>query len=453
MKFYRWKEGIKFIKYKNQTGIFDLIDKKVCKISGRAYSEINKYLTDKVSSLNTEYEELFKYLIKENYIVSSTVRNENGSIKYKITPKIVYYEITSRCNLNCKTCFANTPGFKRRKELSFEKVVELLNILFTLKCVRLDISGGEPLLRKDILKILEVARDKFQMVNLYTNGTLIVPDMARQLKDLVYYIQVSLDGSCEVNDAIRGEGSFDLTMKGLYNLKRAGMERVIVKLTVTPENVNYISEVNSFISKEFGYHVDISLFTPLGSAVKNYDCTIALRDCEKGLFRDFQRLISFLLRKDIMEAFGDQKLFYKFMSEVVSNMGEYPCALGRKNTIDITPDGKVKLCSFFRESRFILGNIFDVENWLKKFEELYVPAVDEIPSCKNCYVRYLCGGGCRGMAYSVYRDMMSPFPYCKFFKSFYTLMFWELGEEGLSPETVREKIQEFQEFIKQEISE
>jgi radical SAM protein with 4Fe4S-binding SPASM domain len=132
--------------------------------------------------------------------------------------------LTQRCNLNCKHCLTADPS--RTQEISGEEIKAIIKQIIDLKIFRVRISGGEPLLGK-----------ANRTISLFTNGTLITRDVAKRLVAApVKYIHVSLDGSsAKIHDAVRGEGSFNKSIRGIRNIIAQGGE-VLIPVTLTRLN-------------------------------------------------------------------------------------------------------------------------------------------------------------------------------------------------------------------------
>ena len=145
---------------------------------------------------------------------------------------IVVWNITNRCNLRCRHCYASA-GLDS-SELSTEQCIEIVDKLARFKVPLILFSGGEPLLRGDIFEIAEYARKKGIKCVLSTNGTLIDRDMAENL-DVFEYVGVSLDGLREVNDFFRGvEGAYEKALKGLLLASEVALSGI--RFTVTRHN-------------------------------------------------------------------------------------------------------------------------------------------------------------------------------------------------------------------------
>lgn len=144
-------------------------------------------------------------------------------------PRLVFWETTSRCNLTCVHCRrTNLPEQGGEMyELPTAKFKEILaSLQVDGKAPMVVFSGGEPLMRKDILELLGFAKEKGIGFALATNGALVDEAMAKKLAELgPHRVSVSLDGAdAETHDGFRGvKGSFDLAVRALRLLKAAGI--------------------------------------------------------------------------------------------------------------------------------------------------------------------------------------------------------------------------------------
>ena len=146
-------------------------------------------------------------------------------------------EITRKCNLRCIHCYL-AAGHAGNSKLTMQEIKELLKSVKDLGGISVAIGGGEPLMRDDCIEIIEYAASQDLLISLGTNGTLIDEELAKVLSDLPIKIQISLDGAHKTtHDRVRGEGSFDLTVKGIDNLINEGMEKDIL-IAYTPMKIN-----------------------------------------------------------------------------------------------------------------------------------------------------------------------------------------------------------------------
>lgn len=159
-------------------------------------------------------------------------------------PFQVVWDVTYECNLNCQHCYAQA-GRISEDEISHEQALGVVDKLAAMGIPALAISGGEPLVRSDILDITRRAANKGMYVSIATNGTLITREKAKQMKDAgVSYLQISIDGAdAETHDAFRGiPGAFDRTIKGVKNALAEGFF-VSIATTVVKKNVDQVPKI------------------------------------------------------------------------------------------------------------------------------------------------------------------------------------------------------------------
>lgn len=132
-------------------------------------------------------------------------------------------DITYRCNMHCTHCHAKAGEVAPRlleNELTTTEVTDLLKELDEMKVFDITITGGEPILRSDLIEIIRYSRNlNFSTLTLITNGSLVSEETAKSLLHAgLNQIRVSLDGLESVNDEIRGPGNFEKATKGIENL-------------------------------------------------------------------------------------------------------------------------------------------------------------------------------------------------------------------------------------------
>lgn len=176
--------------------------------------------------------------------------------------KLIFYP-TFRCNSKCKYC-----GLWRTRwhEMSTEEVKRALNEFSEAGTLSITLLGGEPLLRSDIGEIINHCKKLGFSITLITNGRLI----KWKINEIraVDYLFVSIDGPREINDKLRGQGSFESALKGIQIAKENGIETHI-SATLSKENVGnafYGVKFLLHLAKELGCNVE---FTPVYSDLFN----------------------------------------------------------------------------------------------------------------------------------------------------------------------------------------
>lgn len=152
-------------------------------------------------------------------------------------PPVVIWNLLRRCNLTCKHCYATSADSEFRDELETAEAFKVIDDLHAAGVRVLILSGGEPLLRKDIFELSDYARDKGFFVALSTNGTLIDERNIEQIVAARYdYVGISIDGLEAVHDDWRQlKGSFAASMHAI-DLCRQHDIRVGLRTTLTQNN-------------------------------------------------------------------------------------------------------------------------------------------------------------------------------------------------------------------------
>ncbi|SFM94337.1 12,18-didecarboxysiroheme deacetylase [Thermodesulforhabdus norvegica] len=163
---------------------------------------------------------------------------------------VVVWNVTKRCNLRCAHCYAQADQLPTEGELSTEEGKRLLDDLAAFGCPVVLFSGGEPLMRPDIFELAAYAVEKGMRAVISTNGTLITPGVARELKKIgLSYVGISLDGMEDVNDAFRGvKGAFRRALEGIEACKEAGI-KVGLRFTINKRNVHDVPAMFELVEK------------------------------------------------------------------------------------------------------------------------------------------------------------------------------------------------------------
>lgn len=153
------------------------------------------------------------------------------------SPNHVSLDITRNCNLRCRMCFyygGEDRHGRRLQELSSQEIIS--RVVNRLEGVDYDITGGEPLMRSDLVEILKAIRLRKANCFLTTNGTMVTPELAKRIigEDLLRGIHFSLHGLKETHEGItQVKNSFDRTLKGIEYILTQRTQRGINRPEVT----------------------------------------------------------------------------------------------------------------------------------------------------------------------------------------------------------------------------
>ncbi len=334
-------------------------------------------------------------------------------------PFFGFIEVTRKCSTMCRICAIDT-GRGSRDVLSLDEIKNAIDQFKDIGVKMVALTGGDPLVRDDLLQILAYIRKKELMAGFSTSLLTLDEETAKRLVDLDVKVQVSLDGSnSETNDFNRGSGSFEKAIAGIELLRKYGVEFRIA-FCIMKHNIDDITDMVELAEKLGAKEVAFRKVKLLGRALK-------LKDLIYPSPKEMTKAYASLYRAAYQRLSGGIKINAKYNSVFFSGRGsgydQLPCGAGR-NIIHITYKGDIVPCSLFTEDKFIQGNIrkdrietiWKNSQLLRFFRET---TVDQIPKCSSCRYRYLCGGGCRAESYFLEGDLMGNCCDCEDLLAFY----------------------------------
>ena len=345
-------------------------------------------------------------------------------------PFQVVWDVTYECNLNCQHCYAQA-GRISEDEISHEQALGVVDKLAAMGIPALAISGGEPLVRSDILDIARRAANKGMYVSIATNGTLITREKAKQMKDAgVSYLQISIDGAdAETHDAFRGiPGAFDSTIKGVKNALAEGFF-VNIATTVVKKNVDQVPKIID-LCDQLGVDWFMAYnFVPTGRGKFIVENDLSPQEREDLLVMMYNKLketeVEILTTAPQYARVALQQCRLggptivptHFMNTEVQgslfNLTEFigGCGAGRFY-MAIRANGDVSPCVFFplRVGNVLTDDLEEIWKTNRVFEELRNKDVLE-DNCGQCDYKYHCGG-CRARAYGYFGDYKAADPGC-----------------------------------------
>lgn len=151
---------------------------------------------------------------------------------------VVVWNMTRRCNLKCIHCYSNSADIDYPDELTTQEGKKLIDDLAQFGAPVILFSGGEPMIRPDLLELARYATARGMRAVISTNGTLITREVADRLREInLSYVGVSLDGLQKTHDRFRGmKGAFEKAIKGIRNCRDAGI-KVGIRFTVNKHNL------------------------------------------------------------------------------------------------------------------------------------------------------------------------------------------------------------------------
>ena len=186
-------------------------------------------------------------------------------------PICLTWELTYACNLSCVHCLSSS-GRRDPGELTTAECRAVIDELERMQVFYVNIGGGEPTVRPDFWDLVDYATAHHVGVKFSTNGVKITPAVARRLAASDYVdVQVSLDGAtAEVNDAVRGPGSYATALRAMRHLAEAGFRGFKISVVVTSQNVSQLDDFKA-IADRFGAQLRLTRLRPSGRGADVWD--------------------------------------------------------------------------------------------------------------------------------------------------------------------------------------
>ncbi|MEW8340712.1 MAG: heme d1 biosynthesis radical SAM protein NirJ [Candidatus Thiodiazotropha sp.] len=176
-----------------------------------------------------------------------------GSVEPPVKPTgpVVIWNLVRRCNLTCRHCYATSADKDFPRELTTFEVFDVMDDLKRFGVPVLILSGGEPLMRPDILAISKRAKSMGFYVGLSSNGTLINEETIVDIAEIGYdYVGISIDGMRATHDRFRRkQGAFDESMRGIRFCRDAGL-KVGLRFTLTQDNAAELPDLLRLMDDE-----------------------------------------------------------------------------------------------------------------------------------------------------------------------------------------------------------
>ncbi len=209
---------------------------------------------------------------------------------------VIVWNICRQCNMTCPHCYAVAAFEPSADDLSSEEAKHLIDDMAFCGVRILIFSGGEPMLRPDLLELVAYAKQAGMSPQLSTNGVFIDEETAPKLKEAgINYVGISIDGIPQFNDAYRGmEGGYAAALRGLRCAKAAGM-RTGLRMTLTARNAGQMQDMldTACAVKADRFYVSHLLYSGRGFKMSNEDVPRAqVRALLEQLFLAAESLLS-----------------------------------------------------------------------------------------------------------------------------------------------------------------
>ena len=360
-----------------------------------------------------------------------TTGGGNSSI---IEPRLqlVAWETTRSCNLFCAHCRASASHDPYPDELSTEECFRVIDQILEVGKPIIILSGGEPLMRRDVLPIARYAVAKGLKVVMGTNGTLITSKIAAELKNVpLSRVGISLDFPiAELQDNFRGHaGAFADAMRGIANARQAGIE-VQINCTVTRLNQPYLERLLLLALESGAVAFHPFLLVPTGRGKGLESVELSPQEYEKTLNWIYDKQLELDGRMFFKPTDAPHYLRIMKQRQSQSRRDGMPCqpkvpvaghhpgnsitrgCLAGTGFCFISHRGRVQGCGYLdveagnvRQQTF--GDIWYSSPLFYQLRDL-----SQIKGkCGVCEYKRICGG-CRARAYETTGDYLAAEPYC-----------------------------------------
>ncbi|MBM4152545.1 MAG: nif11-like peptide radical SAM maturase [Kiritimatiellaceae bacterium] len=316
--------------------------------------------------------------------------------------------ITQNCNLACIYCYGKDGGYGSSGHMNSTTARMAIDWLIKqsgdVKTLGIAFFGGEPLLNFSLMKkVVEYARQRGSEFNkdfefsITTNGSLLTDEKIAFLNENKINPIVSFDGSKDVQDTQRpfkdGQGSYDVIepkIRKLLNTFPNATARATLKGATKPKEVTVALNKIGFRST----HMTIASPSLFEVPDKRMGEECGSQSMTTDLDRDAEDLLQSIKSRDV-----DRLRWLKENSDLVSRLTAFfnkekkyfGCGAGRAY-VGVDNTGGVFLCArFVGKAEYKLGNVFEGQPSRGKYMNSPIRTVEE---CKNCFARYICGGGC-----------------------------------------------------------
>lgn len=380
------------------------------KINDRFYITDNNIVFDTESSfvakigdgsLDESLEKLAKKNINCNYQTLKKSKYADGS-NFAIN-----INLTSACNLNCTYCFARGGDYGDQKDnmgattLPALRELILKNVTSSNK-VRFEYFGGEPLLNESMIKKLVSFANELEketgikvLHRVSTNLTFLSDVMLDILCDNDFVVSVSIDGIKEIQDSQRpsrnGKSTYDTIIKNVERIKnKKPTIKTVARMTVAQEKITIFENVMDLVKTGLFDYVSLypaSVLSEDGSYKYYFDEEI--RAQYKELFHRYNELFA---ASSCFKGFLEVE---KTLDELLNGkLSINHCSAGG-NYCTISSDNSIVTCHRLCGKEEYMMNTSELGGLDQKIRMKWSEKVNDSETCKDCFAKYICGGGCK----------------------------------------------------------
>ena len=333
----------------------------------------------------------------------------------------IYFYLTEGCNLACRHCWLR-PGFdpdgSRHPVLPVELFETAIREAKPLGLTRVKLTGGEPLLHPEFVRLLEIVRREGLALTIETNGVLSTPELAAEIaKSPKRFVSVSIDAAdAETHEWLRRvPGCFALAVQAVRNLKAVDIPPQII-MSVMRRNVEQMQAVVRMAEEIGASSVKFNVIQPIerGKNLHENNETLAVSELvELGRWVDTD-----LAATTDLKLHFDYPLAFRPLSRMAEGHGCSVC--GIMGILGVIATGRYALCGIGENvPELVFGTVGDSPlDVLWRENEVLNRLRSGLPSglggvCSRCVMRRRCLGSCVAQNYYRTKDLLAPFWLCE----------------------------------------
>lgn len=325
-------------------------------------------------------------------------------------PALVSWNLTKKCNLRCPHCYMEA-GERAENELTTAECLQLITEMKALGTEMLILTGGEPLLRKDIYEIARAASSQGLWVVMGTNGVLVTDRVAQRMVECgVRGVGISIDSlNPQKHNSFRaGPNAWELSVRALDICRAHGLQ-VLVQTTVMAMNYDEIPQLLAFAREKGAWSFNLYFLVQTGRGQAMNDLTPEQTEAMlESLVEAQDQYRPMLVRSKCAPHF--KRIAYE---KGLGGLESGGCMAGTQYC-RITPEGDVTPCPYMT---VVAGNVREQsfrEIWETSPILLQLRDVQQLKGrCGRCEFNRLCGG-CRCRAYAASGDFLHEDPACTY---------------------------------------
>lgn len=322
----------------------------------------------------------------------------------------VNLNLTSACNLSCTYCFAQGGDYGKAKDNMSVEILPILknlivNNVTSSRQVRFEYFGGEPLLNEEMIialvdfaQKLEVETGIHVLHRISTNLTVLTPTILELLCNNDFVVSVSIDGKQCVQDEQRpsrnGLSTYDVILTNIKKIKDRNPDiRTVARMTIAQKNTTILENLRELVSTQLFnyasiYPASISPSKNTNSAYKFFFDDEIKRQYHE-LFLNYEYLFS------LSNSFYGVLEFERILEQLLFGKVSFNHCSAGNNYCTLSSDSSVVTCHRLCGKKEYQLNHDETGKLDARLRTKWIKTADENDTCKRCFARYICGGGCK----------------------------------------------------------